>query len=136
MKNLFLVLFLGLTSVAFSQLKGDVKLEWIDKKEMFHGDRTVLIPSLKNTGFVYHADEQSISLTHAVNGADIGALSKIEINSVDYESVSQEELGDLSLASIPSKLDVTLQVTTSRGINAAFINRPRIGCRGNIVFVL
>lgn len=122
MKNLFLILFFGLTSVTFGQLKGDVKLDWIDKKEMFYGDRTVLIPSLKNVGFVYHADEQSISLTHALNVSDIGILSKIEINGIDYESVSQEDLGDLSLASIPSKLDVSLQLTTSRGMNAAFIN--------------
>lgn len=121
MRKLILFFLAFIPAVSFSQIKGEIKLNWFEKKEMYYGTNQIVIPYFSGDEFHYDDSSQSIKAYYVVpvyRGFQNGDL---QVNSIVYESIDKELLGDLNLKNIPTKADFDLVLSTARDLVTAQI---------------
>lgn len=118
-----LILYLFLISfVSFSQTNGAFTLDWQNKKEMSYGESKIKIPYFSGNSFRYDTTKKNIILLLNLTETGSGNFNSVQISNIIYESVSAEDLGDLSLENIPEKPNETLKTTTSRDLKQVFLS--------------
>ncbi|WP_188049906.1 type IX secretion system sortase PorU [Flavobacterium sp. GP15] len=122
MKNLFSGLIALLPFLGFTQIKGDISIDWLEKKEMFYGDFKVTIPQFTGDGFHYEASNKTLLFTFKLKDTFSFDKAKITISNITYESITKEQLGDLTSENIPNSTNEVLNISKSRGINQAFLS--------------
>ena len=121
MRKILLAFLALIPLVSLAQIKGDITLEWIEKKEMSHGDFKVIIPQFTGNSFHYDASNKTLLFTLNTKQPVLFDQGKVQISNVIYESMTLAQLGDLSSANIPKTANANLIVSNSRDINEAFI---------------
>ena len=121
MKKAFIIYFTLIPLISFAQAKGDIAIEWLEKKEMYFGDFKINVPLF--TGKSYSFDSSEKSIYYILNLTESGSFdgNSIQITNVIYESVLASQLGDLALENIPKTPSATLKTNISRDIKQLFL---------------
>ena len=119
MKNLIIlfVFFFSLTS--FSQSKGDVSIEWFEKNGV--NINTTNVPQFKGSCYTY--DSYNKSLSYMLNLSDNASFEAKDVllSNIVYESISAEQLGELSPQLISKSPSEHLVIKDSRGVRQLFL---------------
>ena len=121
MRKILLAILALIPIVSLAQIKGDVTLEWLEKKEMSYGDFKVIIPQFIGNSFHYDATNKTLVFTLNVKQSVTFDEAKVQITNVIYEPMTLSQLGDLSSENILKTTNASLQVSNSRDFKEAFI---------------
>ena len=121
MKKVFIIYLTLLPFISFAQAKGDVAIEWLEKKEMYFGDFKINIPLFAGKNYSYNPSEKSIFYILNLNESSSFDGNSVQITNVIYESVSVSQLGDIALENIPKTPSATLKTNISRDIKQLFL---------------
>jgi len=121
MKKAFIVYLTLIPFISLAQAKGDIIIEWLEKKEMYFGDYKINVPLFAGKSYSYDSFEKSIF--HILNLTESSSFegNSVQITNIIYESVSVSQLGDLALENIPKTPSTTLKTTVSREIKQLFL---------------
>jgi hypothetical protein len=121
MKNVFFYFIVLLPFFAFSQAKGEVVIEWVEKSAMAFGNSTKQIPHFKGASFCYDSDKGS--LFYNLNLTNLASLDEnsLQISDVIYESIATNQLEDLPLSTIPNTINAIVYSSTSRNLRQSFL---------------
>ncbi|WP_300489777.1 type IX secretion system sortase PorU [Flavobacterium sp.] len=109
MKKYILFIFLFTSLLSFAQQKEHIVIEWKPAAGIQYETVNYKVPQFAAENFEFNADLKSIRFKKAIpiNGAvDTRSL---KISNVVYESISRSDLNDLSVASLPDKLNEKLE---------------------------
>ncbi|MGO4906015.1 type IX secretion system sortase PorU [Flavobacterium sp. W20_MBD1_R3] len=121
MRKIILTCLALIPFVSFAQIKGDVSIDWTEKKEMYYGDFKVMIPTFTGSSFHYNASNKTLLFTLKINAAISFDEGKIQLTNIIYESITSSELGDLDAINLPQTPNSSLQIRNSRDLTSAFI---------------
>ena len=117
-KFLFFLLFYV---ACFSQQKGDVKLDWIEKSEISFNSYKFIVPQFKLENLTFESSSKSLFYTLNLPQTVEIDENSLQITNVIYENISQSQLGDLNINAIPNTINAKLKTTIARDKIYAFI---------------
>lgn len=98
----------------FGQHTGTVTLQWIKKSEISFETYKVSTPQFKSESFYLDASRKEIFLKLNFPVSEATDEKSLEISNTIYETISNEQLGDLSIVNIPSQLNATIKNSNAR----------------------
>ena len=121
MKKTLLFYLTLIPLVSLAQIKGDITIEWLEKKEMSFGDFTINVPQF--TGNCYEYDTSKKALFYILNLTESNSIdgNSVQITNLVYETISASQLGDLDLEKIPKTPSALLKTTLSRDLKQGFL---------------
>lgn len=131
MKQLIFISLFLIPILAFSQLNGDITVNWQGKKEANYSENKIIIPYFTGSGFRFDMTKKSITLLENLKLSNVSNGSSVQINNVVYEPISRTDLGDLTVENIPQKPNESLMITNARDIKHAFLSLNPIIRDGN-----
>ncbi|WP_112086793.1 type IX secretion system sortase PorU [Flavobacterium lacus] len=116
MKNI-LLLFLVLNCL-FSNAQNSINIDvtWQESKLMNLGSYHLNIPQFQHKNFFFDDVKQAIYYNHKFTTSSPIDENSVQLSSLLYENISQNELGDLSLKNIPNNINLTLKNGKARDI--------------------
>ncbi|REG90468.1 type IX secretion system sortase PorU [Flavobacterium aquicola] len=121
MKNLVFYFILFFPIIAFSQIKGDVTIDWIENKTESTSKTKSEAPVFKGNSYLYDTFNQALYYNlNLKNNTDLD-VNSIEIINVTYESVPTSFIGKIDPISIPTSIKSDLYSTKSRNITQNFL---------------
>jgi hypothetical protein len=121
MKKLHLVYLFLIPFVSFAQAKGDITIEWLEKREMPIGDFKINIPQFEGSSFSYNPSTKRIDYILNITESAPSNGNTVQINNLIYETITPSELGDLDLINIPKTPAATLKFNKSRDLIETFL---------------
>ncbi len=121
MKKLLLVYLSLIPFVSFAQIKGDISIEWLEKKEMSFGDFKVNIPQFYGNAYDYDPNKKMLFYTLKLSESNAFNENSIQVTNIVYETITIDQLGDLALENIPKKPNESLKTYLSRDVKQLFL---------------
>ena len=121
MKKTLLIYLTLIPLVAFAQTKGNITIEWLEKKEMSFGDFSINIPQFTGNNYEYDTSKKAVFYTLNLSESNSIDGNSVQITNVTYETMSTAQLGDLDLANIPKMPSATLKTIQSRDLKQNFL---------------
>ncbi|KIA99953.1 peptidase C25 [Flavobacterium sp. KMS] len=121
MKKTLLTCFILLYISSFAQTKDDVIINWLDKKDMYFGEFKVNAPLFSGNSYHLNSDTKTIFYALNLTQFNYSENSNVQLSNIVYETISENELGDLTLKNIPKTINETLKISSARGINQALL---------------
>lgn len=109
---LFVFLFVGLLS--FAQQKEHIVIEWKPAAGIQFETVNYMVPQFNADNLEFNADLKSIRYKKAFAVSGYIDVKSLKISNVVYETISQNDLKDLSIASLPDKLNEKLEFVIAR----------------------
>ncbi|MNR97439.1 hypothetical protein D3C72_286170 [compost metagenome] len=122
MRKILLVYLTLIPFVSFSQIKGDVTIEWLEKQEMSFGDFKINIPQFSGNAYYYDSGKKALFYHTSLSGSANLNEKSIQITNIIYEPISNTQLGDLALENIPKDPNAAVTTTTSRNTTQNFLS--------------
>ncbi len=119
-KTLFVYLLL-IPLFSFAQSKGEVTIEWLQNNEMSVGENKIGIPQFAGSGFNFDSSKKAIYLMLKLSETATSYGNSLQISNIVYESVTESQLGELDLATIPKTVEASLKINESRDLMQPFI---------------
>ena len=120
MKNrLFTLSLLILPFFIFAQYSETIVINWLPTKNTNIGDYSIRIPTFNNNAFQFDPLNKTIIYSSPIKSNS--SYETLIINNVTYENITNEELGDLIIANIPSNLNEKITTTISRDVSTVFL---------------
>ncbi len=116
------LLFLFFTIVCYSQQKGDVRLDWVDNSTISFNSYKFIVPQFKSENFTFNSSNKSILFTLNLNQSAEIDENSLQITNVVFETISQSQLGDLNIKSIPNSINASVKNTIARDKVFAFLS--------------
>ena len=121
MKKALLVYLILIPVVSFAQIKGDITIEWLEKKEMSFGDFTINVPQFTGNSYDYDASKKAVFYTLNLSESNSFEGNSVQITNVVYEAISTAQIGDLDQGNIPKTPSASLKTTQSRDVKQVFL---------------
>jgi len=121
MRKILLVYLTLIPFVSFAQIKGDIAIEWLEKKEMSFGDYKINVPQFVGNSYNYEPSKKAVSYILNLTESTSFDGNAVQITNVVYESLTTSQLGDLDPANIPKTHSASLKINESRGIKQIFL---------------
>ena len=118
MKNRLLFFALLYTIFSFAQQKNEVVLNWVDNVKSFVAETPVSIPQFQAENFTYDADSKTVFFSRSFPVSGYVDKNSVQVTNVVYESITREQLGDLSATNIP--LSINAKIETSKARNELY----------------
>ncbi|AYN06237.1 type IX secretion system sortase PorU [Flavobacterium sp. 140616W15] len=131
MKKTLLTFFILLYINSFAQTKDDVILDWLDKKDMYFGEFKVNAPLFSGNSYHLNSDTKTILYTLNLTQSNYSENSTVQLSNIIYETISENQLGDLTQKNIPKKTNESIIISSARGINQALLTLSPIINDGN-----
>ncbi|MFV7235066.1 type IX secretion system sortase PorU [Flavobacterium sp. ZB4R12] len=122
MKKILLVYLSLIPFVSFAQIKGDMLLEWLEKKEISFGDFKINVPQFSGNSYYYDVSKKALFYTLSISESASFNENDLQISNIVYESILTSQLGELALENIPKTPNASLKITNSRDIRQAFLS--------------
>jgi hypothetical protein len=120
-ENLYLLIVL-FAFASFGQQKGEVTLQWIPKSEIAFGSNKLYIPQFQSENFRFDSYLRTIDFNLNLSQDSFIDENSLKITDVVFESITPEQIGDLSTSKIPSKIIATIRNSSARDKNFAFLS--------------
>lgn len=121
MKKALLVYLTLIPLVSFAQIKGDITIEWLEKKEMSFGNFTINVPQFTGNSYEYDASKKALFYTLNLSETNSAEEKSVQITNVVYEAITTTELGDLDAGNIPKTPSAWLKINQSRDLKQVFL---------------
>ena len=121
MKKTLLVYLTLIPLVSLAQIKGDITIEWLEKKEMSFGDFTINVPQFTGNCYEYDASKKAVFYTLNLTESNSIDGNSVQITNLVYETISASQLGDLDLEKIPKTPSALLKTSLSRDLKQGFL---------------
>lgn len=121
MKKTLLVYLALIPIISFAQIKGDITIEWLERKEMYFGNFKVDVPQFTGNNYSYNSTKKSLFYILNLNNSNALDENPVQITNVVYESVSVSQLGDLALENIPKTPSAYIKTNISRDQKQSFL---------------
>jgi hypothetical protein len=121
MKKTLLVYLTLIPLVSLAQIKGDITIEWLEKKEMSFGDFTINVPQFTGNCFEFDASKKAVFYSLNLPESNSFNENSVQITNLVYETISVSQLGDLDLEKIPKTPSALLKTTLSRDSKQSFL---------------
>src|SRR3970282_2357509 len=121
MKKALLVYLTLIPLVSFAQIKGDITIEWLEKKEMSFGDFTINVPQFTGNSYEYDASKKALFYTLNLSESNSIGGNSVQITNVVYETMTTSQIGDLDPGNIPKTPSATLKTTQSMDLKQTFL---------------
>lgn len=131
MKNRLLFFALLCSFLSYSQEKGEVILNWVDNMKSSIGDVGVTIPQFQSKYINYDISKKQLFFSTTFPVAAPVKENSLQITNAMYESVTREQLGELSLSALPVSVNAKLQAISARGSSYALLILSPIIKEGN-----
>jgi hypothetical protein len=106
-KNLILFTLL-LSAACYSQKARPITIEWIDNKPISYGDYTVNVPQFKTDSYNYNDSKKEIQFLLKIPTANFINENSLQLFDVVYETISENQLGELNKTTLSSSLNASL----------------------------
>ena len=116
------LLFLFFTIVCNSQQKGDVRLDWVDNSTISFNSYKFIVPQFKSENFTFNCYNKSILYSLNLPQSDEIDENSLQITNVVFETISQSQLGDVNIKSIPNTINASVKNTIARDKIFAFLS--------------
>ncbi len=131
MEKTLLTFFILLYINSFAQTKDDVILDWLDKKDVYFGEFKVNAPLFSGNSYHLNSDTKTILYTLNLTQSNYSENSTVQLSNIIYETISENQLGDLTKKNIPKKTNESIIISSARGINQALLTLSPIINDGN-----
>jgi hypothetical protein len=121
MKKILFVYLTLIPFVSFAQIKGDIAINWLEKKEMSFGDFKINVPQFAGSSYNYDSSKKAISYVLNLTESNTFDGNTVQITNVVYESLTTAQLGDLDPTNIPKTPSASLKINESRGLKQIFL---------------
>ena len=121
MKKILLVCLSLIPFISFTQIKGDITIEWLEKNETSFGDHKIKVPQFTGNSYDYEASRKALFYILNLTGSSSSEGNNAQLTNIIYESISVEQLGDLALENIPKTPEAVIKTTESRDIKQSFL---------------
>ncbi len=122
MKNYCTYLLLLLSFSLFSQQRATVSVDWIEKTKVAFDDFSVNVPQFNPENFSFNDSKKEILFLKKIPVTSLINENSLLITDVVYETISTQQLGDLSLSNIPNALKASIKNIISREDSKALIS--------------
>lgn len=115
MKNFLTLSTLLFCTLVFGQLKGDISLEWSEKTPVAIGEAKFITPQFNPKNF--QLDSYKRQIFFCLNIKTNAAIDEnaFEISNVVFETVTSNQLGDLSVSALPNQINTKVTNAQARG---------------------
>lgn len=107
--------------LAFSQVKGDVTIEWTEKSEMSFGNFIKKTPYFKGSSYSYDSNLESLFYNLNLTNSAVFDENSLQITNLIYETISTIQLGDLKISNIPNDVNASVYSSESRNLRQTFL---------------
>ena len=121
MKKILLVYLTLIPIVSFAQIRGDITIEWLEKKEVSYGNFTINVPQFTGNSYEYDASKKALFYTLNLSESNSVNENSVQITNVVYEAVTTSQLGDLDQGNIPKTPSASLKTNQSRDLKQVFL---------------
>ncbi len=121
MKKIHLFFLIIFSYISHAQNTGTVTIEWLSNKQMWIGESKINIPVFSGESFNYDSSKKSVLFTLNISESGANEGSSVQITSIQYEPLTAQQLGDLSVENIPTTPSEVLKINISRDLKQAFL---------------
>jgi hypothetical protein len=114
-KILFHIILLN-SLLSISQNTVKIEVNWQKDTALDLGSYRLNIPQFQQKSFFFDDINKSIHFNYKFEVSSPIDESSVKISSLEYENISQDELGDLSLKNIPTNINLTLKNGKARDL--------------------
>lgn len=104
-----------------AQQKGEVKLEWLEKKPFSFGSYSVSAPYFISNSYQLNGEKKEVSFSLSIPISYLVTEESLLITNQVFETISSDQLGDLAIDNLPNQLNAKLLNTISREKTSAHI---------------
>jgi hypothetical protein len=122
MRKILLACLCLISFVSFAQTKGDVTIEWLEKKELSFGAFKINVPQFSGNSYQYDVSKKALFYTLTLSQSTSFNENDLQITNVVYESIPVTELGELILENIPKTPNASVRIVNSRSLRQAFLS--------------
>lgn len=99
-----IILYLSVLNfgLSFSQEKGNVTLNWTDKKQFSYGDFSYAAPRFDDANYIFDIYSKSVNYALTITLNNEVNDNALQVTNLVYEPIAESQLGDISIKSIPS----------------------------------
>jgi len=108
----FLLFLNGL--LAMSQEQGTVTLHWTEKKELSFGEYSLTVPQFNAENFQFDSYSKTVQFTLRLKLNNRVNENSVQVTNLVFESIPENQLGDLNLKNIPSIFKFTFKNSIAR----------------------
>ena len=132
MKKIFTLTLLILgVSLAISQEQGSVVIKWTEKKELSYGNFSYSVPQFNAVNYQFDTYNKTLKFSLQIKLNNLVNENGLQISNPVFESISENQLGDLSTKNIPSELIYSLRNSIARDLYYGLITISPIIKEGN-----
>ncbi|MBS7786561.1 type IX secretion system sortase PorU [Flavobacterium sp. CYK-55] len=114
MKKILTLFTLLATSLFFGQPKDNITIEWTEKSPMTIGETKIIIPQFNPKNFQFDSYKKQLFFCWSIKTTSLIDENFIELTNIVYENITQNQLGDLSIAAIPNEISVKVNNARAR----------------------
>ncbi|ESU27392.1 hypothetical protein FLJC2902T_20970 [Flavobacterium limnosediminis JC2902] len=133
MKKHLLLILLMFPFAVFSQQRNDVVVDWKPATSYYIDSIPFLIPQFKAENFEFNPIEKTIVFRKRIPVASAVDENSLVVSNVVYETISKEDLKDLSFSKLPLKLNASIDYTLARDVKSVILSFSPIIKEGNVV---
>jgi hypothetical protein len=121
MKKLLLCAFFLLSISSIAQNSGDIVIEWNKKTALHYGSNTINIPQFDGQSYLYDPLSKTVFYTDKISLTTSSESNTVKLENIVYETMSLNELGDLSVANLPNNPQASVRTNISRNSTENFL---------------
>ncbi|RZJ74897.1 MAG: type IX secretion system sortase PorU [Flavobacterium sp.] len=131
MKNRLLFFVLFTSFLSFAQQNAEIVLSWTDNVKTSVGEVAVTIPQFQGEYMNFIPDKKVLLLSATIPVSSAVAENSLQVTNIVYESITRQQLGELSATAVPSAINASVRSFLARNDWYAVISLSPIIKEGN-----
>lgn len=122
MKKILLFVILIISLEVISQERHSIVLNWTKDNTFRIENYSLKIPSFQPSNFFYDDSNKSIFFNETKKTQGVFDENSLQISSINYETITKSDLGDLNSLKIPTSINATLVNSFARDLNYSVLS--------------
>lgn len=114
MKKIFTLLFVLLSLFAKAQQSGFITIDWMENRNYPFSDFKVSIPQFQSDSYNFNLEKKEIVYAKKISLESLVDETSLQLSDVVFETIPENELGDLDIANIKNGLNATIKNVIAR----------------------
>lgn len=131
MKKILTLYFVFSCLITSAQQRGDILVNWLPSKAVAYGDFKITLPQFNVENYEFKADTKALLFSKKIPLSASADENSLQITDIVYETISASELGELSVAAIPTQINASVRNFNAREKTIALFSFSPIIKDGN-----